>query len=245
MKVVAIIQARMGSTRLPGKVLMPLGNTVLLDYVYKRACSILNVDSVVIATSVSATDDPIEVWCAENQYSCFRGDEHDLLKRFLECAQAHNADYVVRITGDCPFFDPQMAEMLIQESVKRKAQYGRIFPSNIPIGLKVSIIEAETLAAISRIAEHPFYREHITLYLDEHLDQFDTWSVTPPQYYLNKNYRLTIDTEKDLELCNTIVREFGTNELVPSFDIVKLLDEKPHLAAINSSVEQKKYKVKK
>lgn len=233
----------MGSSRFPKKVLYPLGNTVLLHYVYKRTNLIPSIDKVIVATSTSKKDDNLVRWCNQKNIEVYKGSENDLLERFLLCAKEYNADYIVRVTGDCPFISIDMAEELILKTIECKYDYGRIYPHNIPIGLKVSIMHIDTLKAISQLANHPYYREHITLYIDDHLSDFKVKNVSPPNHYLNKSYRLTVDTKEDLLLCQTIVKNLGEDSIIDSKKVVNFLDKNPDIAAINQSIKQKEYKV--
>lgn len=245
MKVVGIIQARLGSTRLPGKMLMSLGDSNLLEYVYLRASAIRNISQVVVATTDSVRDDRLVSWCKKRGFEIFRGDEQDLLKRFLACARHYNAEYIVRITGDCPFFSIEMAETLIDIAINTKCQYAYMDSTNIPIGLKVSVIETKTLEKIESVATHPYYREHITLYMDEHLKEFRVMGVKPPEQYLQKSYRLTVDMDEDLQLCRKIVERLASNVLISSDEVINILDKDPKLAEINAKIEQKKFIVNK
>ncbi|EAO9488672.1 acylneuraminate cytidylyltransferase, partial [Salmonella enterica] len=182
MRVVGIIQARLGSTRLPKKMMMSLGQASVLEYVCKRALAIRNMSQVIVATTTNASDDELVKWCLKNDIEVFRGSEDDLLQRYLLCAQKYEADYIVRITGDCPFISIDLAENLIDAVIDTKCQYGYVHSSEIPIGLKVSVIETKTLEYVDRVAVHPYYREHITLYMDEHLGDFEVLSVVPFDY---------------------------------------------------------------
>lgn len=243
MKVVGIIQARMGSTRLPNKIMMSLGQATVLEYVSKRSRAIRNIDQIIVATTTNSNDDELVEWCQVNDIEVFRGSEDDLLQRYLLCAQKYAADYIVRITGDCPFISIDLAETLIDEVINTKCQYGYVLSSEIPIGLKVSVIETKTLEYMDRVALHPYYREHITLYIDEHLDNFKVLSIVPPDNWQEKKYRLTIDKQEDLLLCRSIVERLGDDILLSTNKIIDLLDMNPSLNEINAEVKQKKYSV--
>lgn len=245
MKVVGIIQARMGSTRLENKVMLPLGNTVLLDYVYQRSMNIPLLDEVVIATSSSTNDDVIEDWAKKNGVHIYRGSENDLMLRYVDCAKKFHADYIVRVTGDCPFLSFEMANKLIHQTLEQKAEYGYVASTNIPIGLKVSVIKTELLLMLNEFIEHPTYREHITLYIDEHLNQFSTTSLEPFEYMREKNYRITCDTKADYIFLNKLVKHLGYNTHLLSEDIIQFLDRNPQIVAINNSIQQKRFSVKR
>ncbi|WP_342512985.1 glycosyltransferase family protein [Sporosarcina sp. FSL K6-1522] len=245
MKVVGIIQARMGSSRLPNKVLLPLGSNALLDYAYQRAKNVSLIDEVIVATSTNSRDDAIEQWAVENNGIVFRGSENDLLLRFADCAKKYNADYIVRITGDCPFISYEMANELIAKTIQQQSDYGYVNSGMIPIGLKVSIIKSEVLFMLNEMLIHPTYREHITLYIDEHLRKFKTTLLEPFEYMKHKNFRLTCDTNADYLFFETVVKELGDEILLPTEDILSYLDEEPQIVAINNSVKQNSFLVKK
>ena len=244
MKVVGVIQARLGSTRLPEKVFFQLGDSTVLDYVYKRTKNISNIKQVVVATTKNSIDDPIELWCKKNEIEVFRGSEQDLLERFLKCALHYNADYIVRITGDCPFFSYEMANNLIETTIENNSEYGFIDSKLIPIGLKVSIIKTETLRLLNIIAKHPFYREHITLYIDEHIEDFKISKIQPESIFLNKNYRLTIDTREDYQFCNKIAQQIQAHPLIETKMIIDFLDNNRDLLKLNAAIKQNVYRVK-
>jgi len=244
-RVVGIIQARMGSSRLPNKVLLPLGSNVLLDYAYQRAKNVALIDEVIIATSATSRDDVIEKWAIENNSYVFRGSENDLLLRFANCAKKYNADYIVRITGDCPFFSYEMANELIFKTIQQQSDYGYVNSDTIPIGLKISIIKSEVLYMLNEMLNHPTYREHITLYIDEHLKEFKTTLLEPFEYMKKKDFRLTCDTNEDYLFFETVVKALGDKILLSTKDILSFLDRKPQIVAINNSVKQNSFLVEK
>lgn len=245
MKVIGVIQARMGSSRLQNKVLLPLGSNTLLDYVYQRAKNISLLDEVIVATSITSKDDDIERWAIQKRGSIFRGSENDLLHRYADCAKKYDADYVVRITGDCPFISYEMANELISKTIQQHYDYGYVNSDTIPIGLKVSIIKSEVLFMLNEMINHPIYREHITLYIDEHLNKFKTLQIEPLEYMKHKDFRLTCDTNKDYLFLKTVVKALGDNMLLPTKDILSYLEKQPQIVAINNSVMQNNFHVKK
>ena len=161
-KVVAVIQARMGSSRLPGKVLMALGWHPVLEWCVRACQAAPGVDQVWVATSTLRQDDVIEQWCDENEVHCWRGSETDVLSRFVGCANASGADVLLRLTGDCPFLDPQV----IGAVVRLQKQTGAAFCTNVsprtyPDGLDVQAFTFEALAAADAEATRPLDRDGV------------------------------------------------------------------------------------
>ncbi|MGD6940719.1 cytidylyltransferase domain-containing protein [Cytobacillus gottheilii] len=240
MDVIIIIQARMGSSRLPGKVLMPLGNTVVLDYVIARCQQIPKVKEVIIATSTLNQDDPIEEWCQQNDVICFRGSEDDVLSRYYECSKQYKPDYVIRVTADCPFVDYHLAEDIIN---KMESQPTDImdFKGELPRGLVVEMVSYNALRYMFQHGKEDRHREHVTYYAKEekHINQFKRTLYTIPDNMKHSHLRITLDTEEDYELCKSIANHFGGDVLVPSEEVVCFLLEHPEIAQINAHIEQK------
>lgn len=177
-RTVAIIQARMGSSRLPGKVLLNLGGKPMLQHVVERTERAQTVDAVIVATTTDKADVPILDFCASVEIACFRGSQHDVLDRYFQAARLQDAEVVVRITGDCPLIDPSLIDQTVQLVTGHwKLETGLFdfacnrlpppFPRSFPIGLDV---EACTFAALKRAwkeADQPFHREHVMPYLYE------------------------------------------------------------------------------
>jgi len=179
-RVVAIVQARMSSSRLPGKVLLPIGEQPMLVHVVERARRSFLVREVVVATTTDPSDDPIEQLCIERGYACARGSLHDVLDRYYQAARAFQADVIVRITADCPLIDPQVIDRTLQAYhslvTQSPAASAECFAANrlpppwgrtIPIGLDVEVVGFAALARAWREADQPFQREHVMPYFYE------------------------------------------------------------------------------
>ncbi|MGG1518911.1 glycosyltransferase family protein [Paenibacillus oryzisoli] len=238
MKTVIIVQARMGSSRLPGKVLLPLGKTVVLDYVVKRCRHVKGVDEVVVATSVLAQDDAIAAWCEQNEVICFRGSEDDVLSRYYRCAAAYNPDYAIRVTSDCPFVDYEMASELVKQMEQERVDIIDVV-GDVPRGLTVEIVSFSALETMYNVGMEPRHREHVTYYAYEHRGQFTRKSYPVPTPLLHPELRITLDTEEDYALCKRIGDHFLDNMFVSSEDVVKFLLQNPDVAALNAHIEQK------
>ena len=230
MRVVAIIQARMGSTRLPGKMLMPLLDRPVIAWTVGRVRLAQRVDEVVVATSDSGGDDPLAEWCAGHGVSVFRGSEDDVLDRYYRCAMERRATHVVRVTGDCPFSDPEMVDSvvelcLVDEGVDY-ATNGE--PVTCPEGLEVEAMPFRTLEIAWRESTLPSHREHVTPFVRFHPERFRhaTLRCEPDLSHL----RLTVDYEGDLRALEELARELRSRGQGFDFgleDVIAILNERP------------------
>lgn len=166
MRIVAIVQARMTSSRLPGKVLADIGGKPALQRMIDRVRPTRGLDEITVATTALPTDDPVAALCAQLGVRCFRGDEQDVLGRYVAAARAFSADIVVRLTADCPMHDASVIEM----ALAKFAEGGFDHVSNAvrrtyPDGLDVEVMSRAALERSDREALHPFLREHVTTYI--------------------------------------------------------------------------------
>ncbi|GGF87755.1 spore coat polysaccharide biosynthesis protein SpsF [Paenibacillus albidus] len=238
MNFVAIIQARMGSTRLPGKVLMPLGDTCILDYVVARCQKIQKVSQVVVATSILKQDDDIENWCELNGVSCFRGSEEDVLERYYVCAQKYKADYILRVTADCPFVDYELASLMIEAMITNPSDI-LLYEGQIPRGLAVEVISLQALEKVNLQGTESRHREHVTYYAYENKDNFTCVSLNLPKYLDHPQLRITVDTSEDYEVCQLIAEKFVDNKTISSAEVIQYLLNSPEVSEINAHIEQK------
>ncbi|WP_438493170.1 cytidylyltransferase domain-containing protein [Paenibacillus sp. IHBB 3054] len=238
MNFVAIIQARMGSTRLPGKVLMPLGDTCILDYVVTRCQKIQKVSQVVVATSILKQDDDIENWCKLNGVSCFRGSEEDVLERYYVCAQNYKADYILRVTADCPFVDYELASLMIEAMVTNPSDI-LLYEGQIPRGLAVEVISLQALEKVNLQGTESRHREHVTYYAYENKENFTCVSLKLPKYLDHPQLRITVDTPEDYEVCQLIAEKFVDNNTISSAEVIQYLLDFPKVSEINAHIEQK------
>ncbi len=227
MKKIAIIQARMGASRFPGKVLELLNNKPVIKWVVDAALFIPTIDKVVIATSDAGIDQPIVDWCHENQVSVFRGDEKDVLSRFYGAAKEHNAEIVVRITADCPLLDPNIAGQVLYFVSSGEADYAtNAFPATWPDGLDC---EAFTFAALEEAHQNAIRqsdREHVTPYIRNNQYKFKIANVPAAIPGLQK-HRWTIDTKEDLEFVEKLVKQ--TKPYATTYDYLEALKNNPQL----------------
>lgn len=242
MKVVAIIQARMGSTRLPGKVLRDLCGRSVLAHVIERVRSCKLIDQVVVATTNAQADDLI---VAETSYCgahYFRGSEDDVLERYFLAAKAASASVVIRITSDCPLLDPA----LLCDMIKSFEAAGNLdYMSNTqerryPRGLDVEIFTFLALEAAYWQAEKLYEREHVTPFIYQHPELFRIGSYAAGED--NSRHRWTLDTADDWALIEAIYNELYRDGVPPftTAEVLQLLQRRPELATLNAHVEQKK-----
>lgn len=240
-KIVAIVQARMGSSRLPGKVLKSIEGKPMLWHVVNRLKMSKLIDMVVVATSLSKKDDAVEDFCKECDFEVFRGSEEDVLDRYYQAAKVYEADVVVRITADCAVIDPKVTDHVISRYLE--SHDGCDFCSNVltrtyPNGLETEVIPFQVLESVWKKAEKKCHREHVTLYLVDHPEQFQLQNVKNNE---NLSYlRWTVDQEEDLELIRQIYKRlYSSKKIFYTEDILNILCNEPYLEKINRHVKQK------
>ncbi|EGQ27055.1 spore coat polysaccharide biosynthesis protein SpsF [Sporosarcina newyorkensis 2681] len=240
MKTIVIIQARMGSTRLPGKIVKPLGTTDVLTYVTSRCQQIKHIEDVIVATSTLLQDDAVETWCQKNGVTCFRGSEEDVLDRFVQCAKLYNPDYVMRVTADCPFVDYELASAIVEMMEYERKDLVSL-AGNLPRGLAVELLSYQSLLTIHEKGHEPRHREHVTYYANEYEEEFTRAIYKVPSNRLYPELRITLDTEEDYALCLAIANHFK-DELIPSEEVIQFLLDHPEIAKLNAYIEQKSVK---
>ncbi|WCN38142.1 glycosyltransferase family protein [Aneurinibacillus uraniidurans] len=238
MKTIIIIQARMGSSRLPGKVLKELGDTIVLDYDVSRCREIQPIHDVIVATSLLSQDDTIEEWCTKNDVAVFRGSEHDVLSRYYECAKLYNPDHVIRVTSDCPFVDYKFANSIVKHMQQNPVDVARI-EGDLPRGLAIEMLSFDALEYIHRNGHEPRHREHVTYYAYEYADQFTSTWISAPVSMRHPQLRITLDTKEDYALCRAIAENFVGDKLISSQQVVDYLLENPEIAKLNAHIQQK------
>ncbi len=238
MKTVAIIQARMGSTRLPGKVLRPLAGDTVLGHVVRRVRQAKRLDGVCIATTESAADEPIVAESSRLGVSCWRGSEQDVLARYFGAAQASEADVIVRVTSDCPLFDGAVLdEMLAAFSATPGLDYmSNVQARRFPRGLDAEIFTFAALERVHREATRQHEREHVTPYFYQHSELFRLHSFVGKEDL--SAHRWTLDTPEDWQFVEAVYAALGADFTTAS--VLNLLKARPELAKLNAHVEQKK-----
>lgn len=233
-----IVQARMGSTRLPGKVLMDLHGQPNLWHVIQRCRAAKKADDVIVATTDLAEDDVIATNCAAWGIPYSRGSSSDVLSRYHDAAKKFESGVIVRVTADCPFVDPAIIDLLIDEL--GSADYAtNIYLRDFPHGLDAEVVTRPALDAMQQEATLSFHREHVTPFIREHEERFTIHKVAMPPAYRFPQFRLTLDTQEDYQLIRRIYAELhrpGTLVSVPG--VLRWLLKNPDAAAINSKVRQ-------
>lgn len=239
MKTVAIIQARMGSSRLPGKVLEDLGGRQVIAWTVDAARAISGIDQVVVATSDQPADDALVHWCAGYGVTCYRGPEEDVLERFVIAARAEDADRVMRLTADCPLLDPQVCGLVVALMEKSGADYTCNFdPRSWPDGLDCEIFSMELLAETAAKVEAKFDREHVTPYMRANRYRFRIEQVMCPIPGI-ADQRWTLDTPNDLEFLRAVVSQLRVRGGFPAWlDILNLIDANPDLQRLGRAIGQ-------
>lgn len=237
-KIVAIIQARMGSTRLPGKVLMDLAGDTVLARVVNRTRRAKLLSKVAVATSVLPADDAIVRECERLGVACYRGDESDVLDRYYQAAQQFAADIVVRITSDCPLIDPELIDSVICAFLEQRPDYAtNALHRTYPRGLDVEGFTVDVLGLVARSAREAHQRAHVTPYIYENPGLFRIVSLTSEKDA--SSHRWTLDTVEDLEIIRAVYEHFGAHDDVGWREVLQLMESRPELTRINSEVKQK------
>lgn len=237
MKTIVIIQARMGSSRLPGKILKPLGDVDVLKYDIDRCRAIKGVNEVVVATSTLSQDDAIADWCEKHQVGYFRGSEEDVLDRYVQCAKQYKPDYVMRVTSDCPFVDYEIGSEIVELMQKERKDIVLI-DGQLPRGLAVELISYEALLYIHKVGLESRHREHVTYYAYEFAEEFKSVTYKVPTNRIAPKLRITLDTEEDYKLIYEIAKHFD-NPLISSANVIQFLKDNPDVAKLNAHIEQK------
>ncbi len=230
----AIIQARMGSTRLPEKVMKPLLNKPVLWRVANRVSQARSIGKLIIATSIDVKDDAIVEFCKDNNILVFRGSENDVLDRYYQCAKEYDMKDIVRITSDCPLHDPSVIDMVINEYLIGDYDYvSNTIEYTFPDGLDVEVFSFGALEEAWKKAELPSEREHVTPYIRKS-DNFKKKNVNSTKKY--PPYKLTLDYPEDYQFIKRIYEGIGKEEFYID-EIIKFLKKNPELLKINQHLK--------
>jgi spore coat polysaccharide biosynthesis protein SpsF len=242
MNIVAFIQARMASSRLPGKVLKDLGGQPLLVWAVERCRRARNVTSVVVATTDHPNDEPIVELCRSRGYSFFRGSQFDVLDRFYQAARGVQADVIVRVTADCPFIDPGLVDDTIEAFLRLGPDFAapRLPPPwsrTYPIGLDVEVCSFAGLERAWKEAVLKHEREHVMPYFYDQEGRFRIHILNHQPDY--SSLRWTVDTPEDLDLLREIAARFPGRMDFGWREILALLEREPELSRINANIQHK------
>ena len=234
MNSIAIIQARMSSTRLPGKVLNLLAEKPVLDHVVRRVQQSKYIKKVVVATSIDESDNLIENWCKQNNINCYRGSLNDVLDRFYQAAKIYNAENILRITADCPVIDHEIIDEVIERHIKGGFDYYGL-KGEFPDGLDCTMITFKALSIAWENSKLDSEREHVGPYIEKHPELFKLGGY---EKFKNLNHlRWTLDEPNDYEFLKIVFDElYEINNFFGHEFILDLLKQKPNLNDINSKI---------
>ncbi|WP_066051377.1 cytidylyltransferase domain-containing protein [Robertmurraya korlensis] len=240
MKVVAIIQARMGSTRLPGKVLKKVRNKSLLEYQLERVKKATLLHDIVIATTINKRDEEIVNFCKARSIPYYRGSEEDVLTRYYEAARMCNADVIVRLTSDCPLVDPSIIDRNVAEFLSDPSldYVSNTIERTYPRGMDIEVFSISTLERLRREATSPSEREHVTSFLTRNPNMFQIKQVK--QSNDDSQYRLTVDTQEDFFVIKNVIENLYMNSpMFSTEEVVNYLKKMPDIVKINQDIKQK------
>jgi spore coat polysaccharide biosynthesis protein SpsF len=243
MRTVVIVQARMSSTRLPGKIMKQVLGRPLIDFLMERLSRVRLADQVVIATTTNPADDIVAEWCQSKSIPHIRGSEQDVLERYIQAAHQFNAQTIVRITSDCPLIDPALVDKMIAYYQMHQEHYdymSNALERTYPRGMDTEVFSLAALEKAHEEARAPIERELVTIYMYWNPKRFRITNV--PDIKDRSQYRLTVDTPEDFELIRRMFETlYPKNPAFGVEDMVQLLEAQPDLAAINAHIEQKVY----
>lgn len=245
MKIVATIEARMSSERLPGKSLMKILGKPMLELLIERVKKSKRLDQIIVATSFNKENDLIENLANEMSVSCYRGSEEDVLDRVLNAAKSAKADVIVELWGDSPLIDPNIIDEMIEYFLNNKFDcIGTSlpnFPKTYPIGFSVLIFPTKILEEVKKKTNNPVDRENVSNYIYEHPEIYKIASFPCPDELNEPEIRLTVDEKSDFELISKIFQElYPINQDFTAKDVIDFLKENPELMEINKNVNQKR-----
>lgn len=240
----AVIQARMSSSRLPGKVLLDICGRPMLERVLERVNLARSIDHLLVATTTNPSDNPLAVWCKDYGVDCFRGSMQDVLDRFYQAALPYKPRFIARVTADCPVIDPELIDETIQACIENGVDFSATrlpppFHRTYPIGLDVEVSTFSALERAWREAKFPAEREHVFPFLYDQPGRFNLKILNHEPDY--GSLRWTVDTADDLELIRRIYEHFLPREDFRWLEVLELVEAKPELTLINAETAHKSY----
>ena len=240
MKIVATIEARMTSSRLPGKVMMKALGRPMLEHLTRRLKATQSIDEIVLATTVNAADDVLADFAQKDGIKVFRGSEADVLSRVIGAAESVNADVVVEITGDCPIIDPDLIEQTIRSFQRNNADYvANSYISSYPDGMDTQVMKLDSLKNSATMTDDPLDREHVSRYIVHHPEIFShIYLIAPPSLHW-PGLGLTLDEPADYKLLCILIEQLGqTNPLFGCGDVIRFLRANPNVLLTNNFVSR-------
>lgn len=247
-KIFAIVQARMASTRLPGKVLMSINGKPMLWHVLNRLKFSKKINEIILAIPNTKENDILEKFAKDNKMKYFRGREKDVLFRYYEAAKKFKCEIIARVTSDDPLVDPEIVDLVIKKHLNSGADFtanfldgkkGNIIKRSFPRGLEVEVFNFSTLKKSCQEAQKSYQREHVDPYVFEHPERFQIADIENKENL--SRLRWTVDESRDLELIREIYKRlYKKGKIFLMEDVVNLLKKCPKLAEINRDIKQKK-----
>ena len=235
-KIGVIIQARLSSTRLPGKVLLDVEGKPLIQRQIERLCATLSNIPVIVATSTDMSDDKLAKFCQNNDITCFRGPLDDVIMRFILCARKVGLSHIVRVGGDDPLIDPDCCTALIDSHKVDPADF--IFASHRegwPYGCAAELFSLDSLEKIHLATKDAFYLEHTIPYFFDHPNDFNIRKLRAPEHLRRPELAFTVDFPEDIELIRTVFRELkAEGDFFPLEQVIELVENNPKISGINS-----------
>jgi spore coat polysaccharide biosynthesis protein SpsF len=231
----------MTSSRLPGKVLLPVTGRPLLEHLVRRLRAVPSLNAIVLATTVSGADDVLVEFARQAGIGCYRGSEDDVMSRVVAAAASAQAEVVVEITGDCPIIDPTIVETVIRTFLANDAQYvSNAHVRSFPDGMDVQVFRLATLQESAAMTDAPLDREHVTLHIRNHPERFRAIHVVAPPDVHWPELGLTLDEPGDYELLRRVIEHLEPiNPLFTCDDVVRLLRANPDWLELNRAAVRK------
>jgi len=240
-KIVAIIEARMGSRRLPGKVIAKASGITILERLLRRLQSVPNIEDIVVATTDNPEDDVLVHLMSLLEVECYRGSENDVFGRVIEAATSVNADVVVEITGDCPLIDPILVEQMIEIYMNNSCDYlSNCETPSYLTGMEIQVIALDALKKSYSMTKKALDREHVTLHIRKNPEIFDQIHIIAPIDLRYPNLSVTLDDKSDLEVISSVVENLEyLNPLFGCKEIIEFLKNNESIANLNKHVIRK------
>ncbi|RLJ03262.1 MAG: acylneuraminate cytidylyltransferase [Candidatus Aenigmatarchaeota archaeon] len=236
MKVGILIAVRMKSTRLPKKATRVVSGKTIIEHLIERVKNCKRVDEIILCTSTHPDDSILVEIAQKNGIKWFRGDEDDVLKRFIDAAERFGLDIVVRVTGDNPLTDPEYIDKIVEKQMESGAEY--VYIEGLPAGTKAEVMTLEALKKARRLAENPEMSEYMTLYFRDS-GLFKVEKVVADKEVYRPEYRLTVDTEEDLDVIREIYEKLYKGGYFPLIEVIKFLDSNPGVVRRNINVKKR------
>jgi spore coat polysaccharide biosynthesis protein SpsF len=232
----------MGSSRLPGKALMPIAGKPLLGHLLDRLAFSRLLDGVVVATATTSENDPIAEFCIARGTPCFRGSEGDVLGRTLGALQSVNADIGVEVFGDCPLIDPRIVDLMIETFRNANGSYafvGNDLATTYPPGMEVEVFRVTALADSAERTDDPAIREHGTLFLRQHPDLYPQLSVEAPAGHRYPELELEVDSPEDVPVIQAVLEHFADRPQFSLDEVIAFMTANPQLSEINAGIPRR------